>query len=129
MARPTKYSADIQKQAEEYLENYDQHGDVVPSIVGLARVINIHRDTIHEWRKEHSAFSDTLEDLEQEQERVLTSKGLTGDFNSNITKLMLHNHGFSDKKELSGPNGGPIPVENTWNLQPVSCGSDSSQGS
>lgn len=128
--RPTKYNKDIQKQAEAYLENYkDTHGDEIPSNAGLARILKVHRDTIIEWGKQHPAFSDTLDDIQHEQERKLLNNGLNGKFNSNITKLALHNHGYSDKKELSGPNGGPIQTQSTWELQPVAANGNQSSSS
>ena len=34
------------------------------------------------------------------QRLVLLNKGLTGEFNSNITKLVLGKHGFHDKREV-----------------------------
>jgi hypothetical protein len=45
---------------------------------------------------------------------VLVSKGLTGDFNSTITKMLLNvNHDMVERsaKEISGPNGGPLAVQ------------------
>lgn len=39
---------------------------------------------------------------------MLIQKGLKGEWNSNIVKLMLHNHGFSDKTIHSGDQDNPI---------------------
>lgn len=99
MARPTKYNETIIKKAKAYLNDYEKEGDVIPSIVGLALVLELHRDTIHDWAKDEKKkeFSDILEQINQKQQQVLIQKGLTGDFNSNITKLVLGKHGFHDK--------------------------------
>jgi len=44
----------------------------------------------------------------------LVNKGLTGDFNATITKLMLANHGYSEKQsidhQLSDSSMSPKPV-------------------
>lgn len=129
MARPTKYKKDIQMQAEYYLENYSTLGDEIPSNAGLAKILGVHRDTVLAWSKEYPEFSDTLADIQLEQERQLLNNGLNGKFNSAITKLALHNHGYSDKKELSGPNGGPIQTQSTWELQPVAANGNQSSSS
>lgn len=99
MGRPTKYTPELVEKAEAYVTAYDSHGDAIPSISGLSRVIGVSRETIHTWAKdpEKGEFSDTLKDLSEEQQRVLLNKGLTGDFNSAITKLALHNHGYSER--------------------------------
>jgi len=34
------------------------------------------------------------------QERTAVNRGLDGTFNSAITKLILHNHGYSDKQAI-----------------------------
>jgi hypothetical protein len=48
-----------------------------------------------------------LEDIQATQKVVALSKGLNGEFNSAITKLVLHQHGMTDKSEvkLSGLEG------------------------
>jgi hypothetical protein len=100
--RPSKYNDEILTKAKDYIENYEKnYDDVIPSVAGLAVVLKVARDTIYDWAKqtEKSQFSDTLDELLAVQERVLFNKGLSGDFNSNIVKLALGNHGYSDKKE------------------------------
>lgn len=41
-----------------------------------------------------------LDDIISTQEQILLNRGLMGAFNSNITKLMLSKHGYSDKQEI-----------------------------
>lgn len=100
--RPTDYNASILEKANNYLINYKDEGDVIPSIAGLAVVLKIARSTIYDWAKqeEKKAFSDILDDILSKQEQVLMNKGLTGEFNSNITKLALGKHGYHDKQEV-----------------------------
>ena len=122
--RPTKYNKDILAKAREYLTNYAELGDAIPSVAGLAVTLGIARDTGYDWAKQEDKkdFSDTLDDILSTQERVLFNKGLTGDFNSNITKLALANHGYSDKSDLSlgGQKGNPI--ESKWTVEFVDAG-------
>jgi len=113
--RPTKYTPELLKKAESYLETYKDEGDEIPSIVGLARTLQISRETIHAWRHENDKrqFSDILGDILSEQERVLLNNGLNGTFNSNIVKLTLGKHGYHDKTDNThtGKSGGPMQWE------------------
>ena len=110
MARPTKYSQDILIASENYLENYAQTGDVIPSIEGLADVLGVVRSTIYAWAKEHDEFSNITEGIHTRQARCLINRGLDGTYSTTALKAMLGKHGYSDKYELehTGRDGGPI---------------------
>ena len=100
MARPTKYNQEIVDQSYQYINDYEMHGDEIPSIEGLAEVLGLHRDTLYDWaRQESKEFSDILGKLLQKQQKVLINKGLSNKFNSAITKLVLGKHGFHDKMD------------------------------
>jgi hypothetical protein len=47
----------------------------------------------------------------------LIAKGLSGDFNSAIAKLVLGKHGYHDRVESTGADGGPI--QNKWTIEIV----------
>ena len=102
MARPTDYKPELIAKAYEYLENYAELGDVVPTVAGMACEIGVSRETIYAWGKDEDKpeFSDILTRVQQAQERKLVSGGLGGAFNPAITKMMLTKHGYSDKQEL-----------------------------
>lgn len=111
--RPSLYTPELLEKAYEYLEVWDAGGDqVIPSIAGLALHIGVCRDTCHAWVKdeEKEKFSDIYKEVMMKQEVTLANKGLTGAFNSTITKLMMTKHNYSDKQELSGPEGAPIAL-------------------
>lgn len=72
----------------------------IPSVEGLAIYLGIHRDTVYTWEKAHPAFSDTLELLRLKQAERLLNNGLSGDYNSGITKVLLGKHGYAEKKEI-----------------------------
>ena len=48
MARPTKWTKELEAQAYEYIKEYKVHGHMIPSIEGLAMVLDLHRDTLYE---------------------------------------------------------------------------------
>lgn len=128
MSRPTKYSPEIVEQARAYINGgFKELDHTHPSIVGMAVHLNIRKSTLYEWEKhEDKEFSDILSSCREAGEFELLNKGLTGDFNSNIVKLALGKHGYSDKQstELTGAEGGPVEVDQEVTIRLV----DSSGG-
>lgn len=100
--RPTKYNELTMEVAENYLQHHTDFGDLVPSNEGLSAVLCINSDTLYDWAKdpEKPAFSEMLRRIKDTQRRLLIAKGLSGEFNSAITKLILTKHGYSDKTEV-----------------------------
>jgi len=97
---PTKYTQDLQNQADEYIFKYSEVGDVIPSRVGLCCYLGVSKRVSYEWELLYPDFLHTLENIEAMQERTAVNRGLDGTFNAAITKLILHNHGYSDKSAL-----------------------------
>lgn len=112
IGRPTKYNEDVQAKAELYVLDFNKQGDVIPSQAGLCCWLGISRSTLFEWSKVYPDFSSTLEDIQSKQETMTLNKALVGEFNSTIAKLVLANHGYSDKQELAhtSPDGTMSPT-------------------
>lgn len=107
VGRPSKLGECLVK-AKEYLEGgYEQVGEVIPNIAGLACYLAVSRSRVYEYKDKSEEFKDTFEAILALQESKLINKGLSGDFNPTITKLMLANHGYSEKvqQELTGKDG------------------------
>lgn len=68
----------------------------IPTKGGLAKYLGVHRDTLYEWSKVHPEFSDIMEELGAEQEDRLINKGLSGDYNPTIAKVLLTKHGYRE---------------------------------
>lgn len=100
--RPTKYNEEVLKKAHDYAENYGAYGDKVPSVEGLSYVLGITRETMRVWRDdpEKQEFSDTLDRMLQNQARVSLNGGIDGTYNPTICKLLLANHGYSEKQQV-----------------------------
>ncbi len=96
--RPTKLTDELISKAEMYLTDYPSNGDIVPTVAGLSIYLDIAKSSIYKYRDESDRFSDTLERIESLQESKLVNGGLLGDFNATIAKLMLSNHGYSEKQ-------------------------------
>lgn len=99
--RPSIYTPELLAKARDYVLNYADYGDQIPSIAGLACELSISRETCHTWAKEGDKpeFSDIVRDISQAQERKLLNGGLSGDFNPSIAKLVMTKHGYTDKLE------------------------------
>ena len=109
MGRPTKYNQELLEKAREYVEqertlNASPDGSfksLLPTIEGLARACGISMATVHEWRshEDKEEFSDIVEDLLTKQADYLIYGGLSGTFTSNVAKMLLGKHGYSDRVE------------------------------
>ena len=106
MGAPTKYTQDLQDQADEYIFKYSEVGDVIPSRVGLCCYLGVSKRVSYEWETLYPDFLHTLENIDAMQERTAVNRGLDGTFNAAITKLILHNHGYSDKAALDHTTNG-----------------------
>lgn len=101
--RPTKYNPAIVQKAKDYLLEFNtEHGHAIPSAIGMSMVLNLDTSTLYDWAKqEGNEFSKILPKCKQQQEFKLIDGGLKGDLNSNIVKLALGKHGYSDKQDTT----------------------------
>lgn len=128
--RPTKYDRKFIAKADEYLkechdkvyrfqkamgktDGFERRVDVnLPTIEGFAVYLGVNKTTLYEWAKKHNKhpydFSNALYRIKDEQRKRLTNKGLSGEYNPLIAKLILSsNHGMSEKSDLTS-GGKPI---------------------
>lgn len=100
--RPSKYNNETLSIAEDYIVNFADHDDVIPSVAGLACVLQVCRDTIYDWASQEgkAEFSDIVKRLSTAQERRLLNGGLGGTMNPVISKLVLSKHGYAEKSEV-----------------------------
>ena len=93
---------DMLKLSQEYLhkQGYIKNGEVIPSMAGLALYANCSRSSLYNYASSSEEFKDMLELIKARQEVELINKGLKGEFNASIAKLMLANHGYSEKQSI-----------------------------
>lgn len=105
----------FKEQVAEYLKQRQDQVEVIPAITGkgtiiysvklptiegLAAFLNLERKTLYNWAEKHDEAKIALEKIKQIQLERLIDKGLGGNYNPTITKLLLsHNHGI--KEEIS----------------------------
>ena len=101
--RPTKYNDEALATAKDYIVNYEEYGDLVPTIAGLACELGVARETVHAWVKDEDKleFSHTIKGLLSAQERKLINGSLGNSLNPMIAKLLLSGHGHSEKQEIN----------------------------
>ena len=118
VGRPCDYNSEILEKTKAYIENYEDEGDVIPSIAGLSCVLGKSRSTIYKWKSDNvdQEFSDTLDLLLAHQERKCLNKGLDNTFNSAITKLVLGNHGYGAIVDITDNEDSP-PIAYTFEVK------------
>ncbi len=124
------------KQTKLYLANYEEYG-IMPSVLKLAITLGVNRKTLTNVKsnppktKDHSLQAKLkrrmiilLELVHDMQHDVLLEGGLDGSLNSNIVKLALGKHGYSEKKEqqITGKDEGPVIIDNHWTIHVVKAG-------
>ena len=114
IGRPSKYNPELQALADQYIYDFKDQGDVVPSQAGLCCWLGIARSTLQEWDKIHPDFSATLEAISVKQENLALNRSLDGGFNSTIAKLLLANHGYSDRQQIEHSEKVTDTGENEW---------------
>lgn len=102
MSRPSKYSKEMLDKARAYVHNYESYEHAFPSRVGLADVLDVCAKTLDNWEADETKteFAEILEKIARKQQLVAWHKGLTGQYNSNLVKLLLAKHGYHDKSEI-----------------------------
>jgi hypothetical protein len=93
----------------EYIENHSDYDDLVPSVEGLSYFLNVSRKTIYNWADSDDEILHTLDRLKTKQAKMLLSGGLSNAMNPTITKLMLSNHGYSEKIDSVSSDGSMSP--------------------
>ena len=107
MAKNMKTLKELKKlivKAEEYVETAWKENEAIPSISGCALFLGVPRRTLRQWMDTdylgcREPFPELRDKLLALQEVRLLSAGLQGTFTPSITKLVLHQHGYSDKSE------------------------------
>ncbi len=97
--RPPTYCSEIVEKAADYLVNYSSLGHMIPSAAGLSLHLGVARSTVYEWADDPDKyeFSDIFHKIQATQEQLLVSNGLSGEFNAQITKLVLGKHGYQEQ--------------------------------
>lgn len=101
--RPTLYSDEINEKAREYLR-FCREKPNIPFIEELALELDVCRDTILEWTRQHEEFSCTIQMLMLLQSFLLKKGSLCKKLQPNVAIFLLKaNHGLTDDPEYPDP--------------------------
>lgn len=100
IGRPTKYTEELIRKAQAYLEVLPED-EVVHSIEGLADFLGISRETIYDWscQEDKAIFSDIVNSILIKQGKSLINNTLSRKFEPRTANMMLGKHGYTVKTE------------------------------
>lgn len=132
--RPTLYSDEMLQKTREYIdacneehevryrpvlsrdgknevlnEPYIHYNPKIPTIEGLAYELKVNKTTIYEWENKYEEFSNVIDELRNKQASQLVNKGLSGQYNSTIAKVLLTKHGYREGADLT-TNDKDLPI-------------------
>lgn len=100
---PAYTDEDARKKLIEYYEIKVEQGGKVPTAEGLANYMGISSDTVQNYLKktdEYKQFIVSYRIIMNIQADTIIQGGLKNEYNANIAKLMLFNHGYTDKTQV-----------------------------
>jgi hypothetical protein len=108
--RPTLYKP-------EYCEQVIELGKQGKSIAQMCSHFEIARSTIDQWAVDNPEFSEAFTRAKVEMQAVLEALAFDGlknkEFNANLWKTTMQarfREDYTERKEVSGPDGGPVQV-------------------
>lgn len=113
MSRPTECVPEIIELAKAYINSCEDTETTVkiPTIEGLALYLQISRKTLYNWEDSNEEFLHIMEELRHKQADRLLNNGLSGRYNSTISKVILTKHGYREGIEQTGKEGTPLIPE------------------
>lgn len=116
MGRPKELTKELMEAAEKYVYGeFTATGEIIPTVAGLAFHLGKSKATIYEYRDNDDKFRKIIDLLQARQEAALVNKGLSGDYNPTVCKLLLARHGYSDKAEIEYSGNDPFaPQVMSW---------------
>lgn len=124
--RPTNYKEEYITKVDEYLElcqdeefdwtktlgdkseSWEHRVKVkLPTLEGFSLYIDASLRVLADWEARYPEFLRALDKIRSAQKERLIEKGLSGDYNPTIAKLILSsNHGMNEKTETDIKSGG-----------------------
>ena len=91
----------LTKEGKVLDEPYIYYNPKIPTIEGLAFYLKVNKTTIYEWENKHEEFSNVIDELRNKQASQLVNKGLSGQYNPTIAKVLLTKHGYREGADLT----------------------------
>lgn len=115
--RPSKFTEELVTSVETYIRGWTVgEVSVIPTLEGLALSLHVAKKTLLAWEKDEGLdpilrerFCNAMDEVRSRQLDLLITNGLKGTFNSTITKLMMGNHGYREKSDVTTDEK-PLPT-------------------
>ena len=111
----TKYKKQMDADASFYCNGgHEQCGQTLPTLAGLAVYLGISKPTLKRWLADNDKIElqETVNMMLAKQEVQLIQMGLSGESNTNITRLLLSTHGYGkDRKPATEHEKMSVDVE------------------
>ena len=98
--RPSKLTEESRIKSLEYIRDCLEVGEV-PIAAQLAVLLDVSKSTLYKWAEDDVEFSDTLAKIQTLQEATLVKGSLNNRLNPTISKLMLANHGYKERQDIT----------------------------
>lgn len=114
---PYKYhNEETIKEANEYIDSCGLEQMELPTVEGLALLLDVHDDTLVDWGEKYPEFKNVMKKLMLKQKHLLINGGAFGGKEINIAMfifLLKANHGMieTERRELVGKDGEDIKIK------------------
>lgn len=132
MARPTILTEELKVKARTYIDecedkvtdyhktkgeksdSFERIVEVnIPTIEGLSLYLGTSRKILYIWEEQDEEFLHIMDQLRAKQAKALISKGLSGDYNPTIAKVLLTKHGYREGiDQTTNDKDLPTPILN-----------------
>lgn len=87
---------------EHYIHDngWSELGHAIPTVEGLSSYVGCSRQNVYLWADANEEVKELLNELSTLQGCILVNKGLLKEFDSPIVRLMLGQHGYSEKASV-----------------------------
>lgn len=107
--RPSKLTPEIKERIAQYISDCLEN-EKVPSIARLAVILDITKKTLYNWSENDEELLHTFSQLQSLQEATLIDGSLTNKLNASIAKLMLANHGYKERQDVTSDDKAVQPL-------------------
>ncbi len=107
--RPTKLTPEAREITAAYLAMCVEEKKV-PTVARLAVNLDVSKKTLYNWAEIDEELLHTLDKLQSIQEAALIDGSLENKLNATISKLMLANHGYKERQDVTSDDKAVQPM-------------------
>lgn len=138
VGRPSDYYPEVNQEMRDFFDTWPDYIEIEEEVASGGRVVRVKtrkqnvpptlnkfaiklgtsRETLYEWSCKYPEFRHTYTHCKNIQEEFLCNKGLLGEYNQGITRLMLVNHTtMRDKMEVEASEDAKALLKLAYNVK------------